>query len=183
MRNRIPTSTPAERRVQREIRSAELRARALALRQAGKSYAAIGRALDVSPARAAQMVGKAERLRDDPHWWDDLPARAQYFLYDHDLTSASELDAAHAVAQRSRRELMRRPNFGNDACTAIIAWLARHGLKLRPESATAFSRRMIQKHLNDNGRPHDRAPVFDSDDPWQRDAIYRWHGYGPTSRK
>jgi len=59
---RIPIPLPAERRIRREARSAILRERALALRQAGWTYAAIGRALGVSTTRALQMVRKAERL-------------------------------------------------------------------------------------------------------------------------
>jgi len=59
---RIPIPLPAERRIRREARSAILRERALALRQAGWTYAAIGRALGVSTTRALQMVRKAKRL-------------------------------------------------------------------------------------------------------------------------
>jgi len=62
MLTRIPIPPPAERRIRREARSAILRERALALRQAGWTYAAIGRALGVSTTRALQMVRKAKRL-------------------------------------------------------------------------------------------------------------------------
>jgi hypothetical protein len=62
MLTRILPFSPAERRIRREARSATLRERALALRQAGWTYAAIGQALGVSTTRALQMVRKAERL-------------------------------------------------------------------------------------------------------------------------
>jgi hypothetical protein len=62
MLTRVPIPPPAERRIRREARSATLRERALALRQAGWTYAAIGRALGVSTTRALQMTRKAERL-------------------------------------------------------------------------------------------------------------------------
>jgi hypothetical protein len=60
MQTHIPP--PAERRIRREARSATLRERALALRQAGWTLADIGRALGVSATRAYQMARKAERL-------------------------------------------------------------------------------------------------------------------------
>jgi len=53
-------------------------------------------------------------------------------LYARGLTSLVEVEAARAVAQISRRELMRTPNFGHGACAAVIAWLASHGFKLQP---------------------------------------------------
>jgi hypothetical protein len=61
----MSTQTPAvlprtERRLRREGRSAALRERALALRMAGWTYAAIGQALGVSSTRALQLVRKAE---------------------------------------------------------------------------------------------------------------------------
>jgi hypothetical protein len=64
----MSTQTPAvlprtERRLRREGRSAALRERALALRQAGWTYAAIGEALGVSTTRALQMVRRAELIR------------------------------------------------------------------------------------------------------------------------
>src|SRR4029077_1698195 len=52
MLHRIPISTPAERRIRREARSAALRAQALALRRSGTTYAEIGDALGVSLERA-----------------------------------------------------------------------------------------------------------------------------------
>jgi hypothetical protein len=55
-----PIPPAAERRLRREGRSAALRERALALRQAGWTYAAIGQALGVSSTRALQLVRKAE---------------------------------------------------------------------------------------------------------------------------
>jgi hypothetical protein len=62
MLTRVPISPTAERRIRREARSATLRERALALRQAGWTFADIGCALGVSTTRALQMVRKAERL-------------------------------------------------------------------------------------------------------------------------
>ena len=62
MHGRIAIPTSAERRIRREARSATLRERALALRQAGWTLANIGQALGVSTTRAFQMVRKAERL-------------------------------------------------------------------------------------------------------------------------
>jgi hypothetical protein len=61
MLTRIPPAT--ERRIRREARSETLRERALALRQAGWTYAAIGQALGFSTTRALQLVRKAERIR------------------------------------------------------------------------------------------------------------------------
>jgi hypothetical protein len=133
MRNGIPLSTPTERRIRREARSATLRERAPALRRAGWTLTAIGHALGISLARAHQIVKKAERLSRDPHWYDALPARAQGLLHARGLVSLPEIEAARAVAQLSRRELMRMPNFGSVACAAIIAWLSRQGLELSEE--------------------------------------------------
>jgi hypothetical protein len=56
-----PIPPAAERRLRREGRSAALRERALALRQAGWTYAAIGQALGVSSTRSLQLVRRAER--------------------------------------------------------------------------------------------------------------------------
>jgi hypothetical protein len=57
----IPIPPAAERRLRREGRSAAMRERALALRQAGWTYAAIGQALGVSSTRSLQLVRRAER--------------------------------------------------------------------------------------------------------------------------
>jgi hypothetical protein len=62
MATSVPIPPRAERRIRREARSAILRERALALRQAGWIYADIGMALGVSTTRALQMVRKAQRL-------------------------------------------------------------------------------------------------------------------------
>jgi len=75
MLNRIPVSTPTDRRIRREARSAARRAQALALRQSGATYAEIGAALDLSLERARQIVRKAERLANAPRWFDPLPMR------------------------------------------------------------------------------------------------------------
>ena len=132
--------TPAERRLRREAQSAALRQRAFALRQTGATYAAIGRELGVCPARAQQIVRKAERLALHPHWSDDLPTRANHVLYAHGLLDRPELEAARALAQFSARELMQRANLGRVSVAALCAWLARHGLALRDEGGPSQSR-------------------------------------------
>ena len=144
----------AERRIRREARSETLRERALALRRGGWTFAVIGNALGVSPKRAGQIVRKAERRKRDPHWYDGLPVRVIYFLYGRGLTSVPEIEAAHAVARLSRRELMRTPNFGAGSCAAVVAWLARHGLKLQPESPYAQKN---EPPLSPRGGPHEIA--------------------------
>ena len=90
-----------------------------------------------------------ERRKRDPHWYDGLPVRVIYFLYHLGLTSLPEIEAAHAVARLSRRELMHSPNFGAGACAAVIAWLARHGIKLQPESPHAFSVRLRRRRQSE----------------------------------
>jgi hypothetical protein len=80
MRTQTPAVLPrTERRIRREARSATLRERALALRQAGWTLAAIGQALGVSSTRAFQMVRKAERLISEaaPERRDVARARAE----------------------------------------------------------------------------------------------------------
>ena len=149
----------AERRIRREARSETLRERASALRRGGWTFAAIGKALGVSLERARQIVRKAERRKRDPHWYDGLPVRVIYFLYHLGLTSLPEIEAAHAVARLSRRELMHSPNFGAGACAAVIAWLARHGNSgtLNPRARTlsvfdcgaAASRRSLMPQKTD----------------------------------
>jgi Sigma-70, region 4 len=128
-------SAPADRRIFREARSAALRAQALALRQSGATYADIGAALGLSLERARQIVRKAERLANNPRWFDPLPMRAQTFLHNAGLTALPETGAAVAVAQLTRRELLAKPNFGRVACDALVAWLARHGLTLKPSQS------------------------------------------------
>ena len=61
MSSRILPAT--ERRIRREARSETLRERALALRMAGWTYAAIGQALGFSATRALQLVRKAQWLQ------------------------------------------------------------------------------------------------------------------------
>jgi hypothetical protein len=163
MHDRIPiATTPTERRIRREAHSAALRDRALALRQTGATYAAIGGVLGVSLERARQIVRKAERLAFDPRWHDELPARALNFLRSHELDGLPEHEAAIAVARLTRRELMRAPNFGAGACAAVVAWLARRGLKLQPESPRAFSQRLISERPIETGTPARRCPSDDS---------------------
>src|SRR5262245_48575667 len=123
MRSRVPSFTPAERRIRE--------ARALVLRQAGATYVAIGRELGVSCGRARQITGQAEGLADAPRWVNPLPMRAQTFLYNLNLAELPELEAATAVARMSRRELLALPNIGRGAADALVAWLATHRLGLR----------------------------------------------------
>jgi hypothetical protein len=131
MHDRLPLSTPADRSILREARSTALRAQALALRQSGATYAEIGAAIGLSLERARRIVRKAERLANDPHWHDNLPARAQTFLHNTGLSELPETQAAAELAQLTRRELLSAPNIGKSAAAAIAAWLARHGLTLR----------------------------------------------------
>lgn len=127
------TLTPGtERRIRREVRSATLRERALALRQIDWTLQAIAVALGVSPTRVRQILHKGERLVRDPHWYDALPMRAQTYLRTSGLASLPEIEAAHRIAKLSRRELLATPNIGHGAHAAIIGWLAGHGLALLP---------------------------------------------------
>jgi Homeodomain-like domain len=131
MLDRLPDLSPTERRIRREECSAVLRAQALALRQSGATYAEIGAALNLSQARAYQIVRKGERLADSPRWYDGLPARAQTFFHNIGLSELAEIEAAAAIARFTRRELLATPNFGRGACDAVVAWLAHHGHTLR----------------------------------------------------
>ncbi len=56
MLNRIPVSTPTDRRIRREARSAARRAQALALRQSGATYAEIGAALDLAQLTRRELL-------------------------------------------------------------------------------------------------------------------------------
>jgi hypothetical protein len=155
MRDCFPIATaPTERRLAREARSARMREQALALRRIGATYAAIGRVLSVCLERARRITLQAERLANAPRWYDSLPARALNFLRNHKLDGLPEVDAARAVAQLSRRELMRAPNFGAAACAALVAWLACHGLALQPESPRA-----LRPIRNETSAPARGAPV------------------------
>jgi hypothetical protein len=122
-----------ERRFYREAISADKRAKALALRQAGETYAAIGRSLGICHARARQITQNAARLARDPHWYDPLPMRAQNFLILNGFAGLPEAEAACAIARLTWRELMGFPNFGRGAIGAIEAWLANHRFTLKEE--------------------------------------------------
>ena len=117
----VPRLTPAERRIRRD--------RALALRQDGETFAAIGTALSVSPTRARQLVLRCQ------HWGDGLPGRLRTLLHMMELDGLPEIEAAVAIARLTRRELLSKPNIGKRAADAASAWLARHGLTLREGSA------------------------------------------------
>jgi hypothetical protein len=115
--------TPAERRIRRD--------RALALRQDGETFAAIGAAFSVSPTRARQLVLRARCQ----HWGDGLPGRLRTLLHMMELDGLPEIEAAVAIARLTRRELLSRPNIGKRAAAAASVWLARYGLELREGSA------------------------------------------------
>jgi hypothetical protein len=131
MRSSFPRSTCAERRIAREARSAAMRARALALRQTGASYAAIGASLGVGLERARQICLKAQRLAEYPHWSDRLPTRARHFLITRGLDALPELEAAQAISRFCRSDLLTIPNFGFRALDALVTWLAALGFELR----------------------------------------------------
>ena len=133
MLSRVSIPAAAERRIRREARSKILRERALALHQAGWTYARIGQALGVSSTRAHQIVRKARRLANDPRWFHDLPARAQTVIWTRGWSELGELEVARRVARLTRRELISAPNFGPVACDALAAWLAALGFELRCE--------------------------------------------------
>jgi len=114
--------------------------RALALREAGWTLAKIGDALGLSQGQAHLLVRKAERLAYRPHWADGMPMRAQNFLRNREVYGLSEIEAARTVAQLSDREIMATPNVGKGACVALVAWLARHGLRLQPEISLKAAR-------------------------------------------
>jgi hypothetical protein len=153
MHDRIPKSTPAERRLCREAQSAALREWALALRQAGATFAVIGEELGVSLERARQIVHKAERLINGPRWYDRLPTRAQTFLHNANLAALPEIEAATAVAQYSHRELLIIPNLGRGAVGAIAEWLAGHGLTLRKHASPENKGAPSQKRPHDSDGP------------------------------
>jgi hypothetical protein len=129
MHSSIPNLTTAERR----IRRGEL---ALALRQAGKTFADIGLELGCSRARAQQIVARAAGA----HWSAHLPGRVRTFLHHAGLAALPELDAAREVSQLSRRELLAAPNIGRAASAAVVVWLARHGLELQAKGAPSQGR-------------------------------------------
>jgi len=132
MHSRIPNSTPTDRRLHREARSAEQRKLALALRRDGATYAVIAVALGVCLERARRITRQAERLADHPRWFDSLPQRAISFLRAHGLDALPEIEAARALANVSRRELLSTPNFGGVSLSVLCDWMGKHGFALRP---------------------------------------------------
>jgi hypothetical protein len=76
---------------------------------------------------SGRSSGKAERLTNNPRWYDGLPMRAQTYLHNAGLAALPEAEAAAAVARLSRRERLAKPNIGKGAAAALTAWLARHG--------------------------------------------------------
>jgi hypothetical protein len=94
----------------------------------------------------------------------------QTFLQNMDLAARPEIDAAIAVAQLSRRELLGIPNFGVGACAAVVAWLSRHGLKLQQaKSPHAYSQRLIYKRSSEQGAPARRRPSVFNNGPFAAD--------------
>jgi hypothetical protein len=144
-------TTPSRRRVRREQQSAARRAKALALRQAGATYAAIAAELGVCVEQARGIVLKAERLTEHRHWSDALPTRATTFLRLRSLSELPEAEAALAVAKFTRKQIKAEPNLGKGAIGAIKAWLAGYGLTLRDEITVETNKKGVPVQ----GRPHD----------------------------
>jgi hypothetical protein len=157
---RLRHLTPAERRRCAEALAAARRAQALLLRRSGFRFHEIGVALGVSLERARRITYDAERRTSQPRWYAELPQRAISRLSKLGLLQRPELEAAHALARLSARELLRTPNFGRTSLAALCAWLAGHGLELRPESAHAFAtrRRREASPENDEGAPMRERP-------------------------
>jgi hypothetical protein len=95
------------------------------MRRSGATYRAIGTALGgLSLERARHIVSEAERRINSPHWADALPTRAVSFLRRAGFLHLTEAEAAAAVAQLSRSDLMGHRNVGRGAVAALTAWLA-----------------------------------------------------------
>jgi hypothetical protein len=153
MRGHPDRTTPADRRRAREARSAEMRARAVALRQDGQTLARVGQTLGISTSRAAQIVAKAARLAEPPRWFDGLPGRALNVLVAHGLIDLPEGEAARAMAKLSRRDLTARANVGKGAIGALSQWLAGHGLAFVDDA-------LKTETGGPKGRPSDSASPF-----------------------
>ena len=149
-------TTPSRRRVRREQQSAARRAKALALRQGGATYAAIAAELGVCVEQARGIVLKAERLTEHPHWSDALPTRATTFLRLRSLSELPEAEAALAVAKFTRKQIKAEPNLGKGALAAIETWLAGRSLALRDDSEN-------KKGAPAQGRPCDSHNPFAPD--------------------
>ena len=59
-------------------------------------------------------------------------SRASVYL-DYNATALVRPEAAAAVAQLTRSELLQVPNFGRGALKALAIWLASCGFELSPE--------------------------------------------------
>jgi hypothetical protein len=145
-------TTSSQRRVRREQRSAKQRAKAMALRADDATLEEIGDALAVCPSRAAQILAKAKWLASRPQWHNGLNnTRALNFLRLCGLAELPEAEAAAAVSQFTRRELMNAPNLGKVAIGALAAWLERLGLTLRDEITVETNKKGVPA----SGRPCD----------------------------
>jgi hypothetical protein len=149
--------TSSERRIRREAHSAARRELAFKLHLEGRTLAEIGQLLGCCASRVHQMLRKARRLTLRPHWSDPLPMRAQTFLHNMNFAPLSEVEAATAIARLSRRELLLAPNVGRGAVDAIAAWLASHGLELRPPPTKAGAPAMERPDDDEEAGPLQRA--------------------------
>jgi hypothetical protein len=138
-------------------------------RSQGATYREIADEFGLSLERARQIVIKATRPRP---WWrgDKLTVRtgnAIYNLLGESFAGLTEAEAALAVSRLDRRQVERTPNLGKTSLRELDAWLARHGLKLRPElELRPESRRLIHETSESKkGAPSQERPC-DSDDPF-----------------
>ena len=103
--------------------------RALALRNAGKTFREIGAEFGVTVERARQMVLQARLWRGN--WAYNLTARARNVLgnyLDIDVTKMDELEAAKAVAAAlSPRDLLECPTRGGRPCRRYLLGLPAMG--------------------------------------------------------
>jgi hypothetical protein len=150
---KLEREAATDRRIRREAEADARRAQALAMRQAGATFAAIGAAFGLSLEQARQIVHKAERIASDPNRGYQLPMRAANFLKLAGFLDLPEAEAAAAVAKMSRREVLARPNVGKGAVAALVEWIARHGHTFSEDAVMSRKR-----PLPTDGR-HDQPPA------------------------